>query len=61
MVKKIFKGTWKGLVWFVNLIGMITIYSLFLSVMWGKGELKVPVPFTDEVKVWTWDATGGNK
>ncbi|ACB97562.1 hypothetical protein AGC_0119 [Escherichia phage Eps7] len=40
---------------------MITIYSLFLSVMWGKGELKVPVPFTDEVKVWTWDATGGNK
>lgn len=61
MIKKILNGIWKVGVWFVNLIGMITIYSLFLSVMWGKGELKVPVPFTDEVKTWTWDATGGNK
>ncbi|CCI88524.1 hypothetical protein BN79_115 [Yersinia phage phiR2-01] len=61
MIKKIFKGILAGLMWFVNLVGMITIYSMFLSVMWGKGELRVPVPFTDEVKVWVWDNSSGNK
>ena len=61
MVKKIFKGVWSVLTWVVNLIGMIAIYALFMSAMWGKGELKWHVPFTDDYKVWTWDNTGGNK
>lgn len=61
MGKKIFKGIWSVLKVVVNFIGMVTIYMLFMSLMWGKGELKWHVPFTEDHKVWVWDNTGGNK
>lgn len=61
MVKKIFKGIWKVLVWTVNLIGMIIIYTVFMAAMFGKGKIDYHIPFTDEAKTLQWDNSGGSK
>lgn len=61
MIKKIFKGIFAVVRGFVYLMGLIATYMLLISVLWGKGELKWHVPFTEDQKVWTWDNTGGSK
>lgn len=60
-IKNIFKDLWKGLTWIVNLIGMITIYALFMAAMFGKGTIDYHLPFSGEAKTIQWNNTNGNK
>lgn len=60
MVKKIFKVIYAILMSTVNLIGMITIYTIFIALMYGSGSFQYHIPFTDDVKTFKWDNSNGN-